>query len=340
MNVRTSKRWIFSLGPIALALVLGACNAVVDQGGEVDAELTAQEIALLPAPEQEAETELLAAADNEPVADDAALFDDDQAVEADDVLVDDETDAWRTQALSETAIAAGEAATPQPARLQTSTPPVATPEAALLKWGMHPRASDAMRSIGISASRIMQTIGNAAASAGTHAQDGVVNGHPYCAATDISVSGLTNTQIRNLLEKLGRVGFAAWYRWPGHDGWPSYDVRHIHAVYANARMKSSLRSQVRSWLVGRNGLVSNTLYGFYHWSSAAKAVVRHKFAQSASGTTNAGSSCVVGGLYCGGDKVSGSTSTLYRCTGTGAPSVVRHCANGCRVNSGANDSCR
>jgi hypothetical protein len=337
MNVRTSKRFILSFG---IALVFGACNGgAVDQGGEVDAELTAAEVALLPAPEQEAEVEALAAVENEPVADDAALFDNDDAVEADDVLVDDETDLARMGAIDPAAIAAAEG--PQSARpVEGSAPPVATPDAALLKWGIHPRASDALRSIGISSSRIMQTIGNAAASAGTHAQDGVVNGQPYCAATDISVSGLSNTQIRNLLEKLGRVGFAAWYRWPGHDGWPSYDVRHIHAVYANAKMKTSLRSQVRSWLVGRNGLVGNAIYQFYKWSTTAKDVVRHKFAQSAGGTTNAGSSCVVGGLYCGGDKISGSSSTLYRCTGTGAPAVVRHCANGCRVNAGSDDSCR
>ncbi|HEY0192563.1 MAG TPA: hypothetical protein VGC42_15700, partial [Kofleriaceae bacterium] len=194
--------------------------------------------------------------------------------------------------------------------------------------------------VGVTASRIMQTIGNAPASAGTHAQDGTVNGHPYCAATDISVSGLSNTQIKNLLAKLSKVGFAAWFRWPGHDGWPSSEVRHIHAVYANAKMKSSLRSQVRSWLVGRNGLVSNTLYSFFKWSSSEKAVVRGKFAQSASGTTNGGSSCFVGGLYCGGDKVSGDKDTLYRCTGSGSPTVVKHCSKGCAVHSGDDDGCK
>jgi hypothetical protein len=337
MNVRSSKQWMVS---IALTFALGACGgqAVGTDQGEVDAELTAQEVALLPAPEQEAENELLVAADALPVDNDAALFDDDEAVETDDVLVDDETDAWRNQALADSAIANEGAPTGE--RAANLPPPAATPDAAILKWGLHPRASDALRSIGVSASRIMQTIGNAAASAGTHAQDGTVNGHPYSAATDISVSGLSNTQIRNLLEKLGRVGFAAWFRWPGHDGWPSSEIRHIHAVYANCRMKSSLRSQVRSWLVHRNGLVSNTIYGFYTWSATAKATVRHKFAQSGSGTTNAGSSCVVGGYYCGGDKVSGSSSTLYRCTGSGAPAVVRHCANGCRVNAGSDDSCR
>ena len=54
MNVRSSKQWMVS---IALTFALGACGgqAVGTDQGEVDAELTAQEVALLPAPEQEAE---------------------------------------------------------------------------------------------------------------------------------------------------------------------------------------------------------------------------------------------------------------------------------------------
>lgn len=159
--------------------------------------------------------------------------------------------------------------------------------AALLHWGLHPRASDALRAAGVSSWRIMQTIGNAPASAGTHARDGYVNGQPYSAATDISVSGLSSSQIANLLEKLAKVGFAAWYRHSGYDGW--YGVNHIHAVYANCLMKTSLRSQVRSWLAGRNGLVSNTIYRFHTWSAAAKAVVKAKFSMSREGTTNGGS---------------------------------------------------
>ncbi|MGZ3439865.1 MAG: hypothetical protein ACXVDD_10120, partial [Polyangia bacterium] len=332
MNVRFRKSWIVC----SLTLALGGCagGGTVDTSGEVDAELTAPEAALLPVGEAEADATELAVAEALPVADDAALFDSDDAEETVDVLVDDETDAWRNP------LAQPLAEAPIGARSVDGAPPAVTPDAAILKWGLHPRASDALRSIGVSAGRIMQTIGNAAASAGTHRQDGVVNGHPYCAATDISVSGLSNTQIRHLLEKLGRVGFAAWFRWPGHDGWPSSEVRHIHAVYANARMKTQLRSQVRSWLVGRNGLYYNSIYTFYTWSATAKAVVRHKFGQSAGGTTNGGSSCFVGGLYCGGDKVSGSSSTLYRCTGSGAPAVVAHCSRGCSVNSGRDDSCR
>jgi hypothetical protein len=340
MTIRSTKQRVRSVGMLALTLALGACGGagVVDNQGELDAELSAQELALLPAPEQEPEAAQLALAIDAPAVDDAALFDDDAATETEDAIADDTADIWN-EAFLDDAAAAG-ATTTINERQVGSAAPAAAANATLLKWGIHPRASDALRSIGVASWRIMQTIGNAAASAGTHAQDGTVNGHPYCAATDISVSGLSNTQIRNLLEKLGRVGFAAWYRWPGHDGWPSYDARHIHAVYANAKMKSSLRSQVRSWLVGRNGLVGNAVYQFYRWSATAKATVRHKFAQSAGGTTNAGSSCVVGGLYCGGDKISGSSSTLYRCTGTGAPTPVRHCASGCRVNAGSDDSCR
>lgn len=280
-----------------------------------DPELTPDEVAALPDdatdPDHLALTDALAA---EIVDDDAATFDSDDAeLPVDEPVIDDDE--------------AGEAAG-------------FSAHAALLKSGLHPRASDALRAAGVSASRLMQTIGNAAASAGTHAKDGTVNGHAYCAATDISVSGLSNAQIKNLLARLAKVGFSAWFRWPGHDGWPASEVRHIHAVYANAKMKSSLRSQVRSWLVGRNGLVSNTRYAFYTWSSANKSIVRHKFTQSGDGTTNAGADCFVGGAYCGGDKISGDKSTLYRCTGTGAPAVVKKCANGCSVNSGSDDSCK
>jgi hypothetical protein len=297
--------WITAVGHVA------GCAAADDP---TDPELTSAEVAALPDTSEPDHAGLDAVLAAEPPETDATTFDTDDAVELADAPVDD-TD----EAAPATGIQA---------------------HAALLKFGLHPRASDALRSIGVSTSRIMQTIGNAPASAGTHAQDGTVNGHPYCAATDISVSGLSNAQIKNLLARLAKVGFAAWFRWPGHDGWPASEVRHIHAVYANARMKSSLRSQVRSWLVGRNGLVSNTLYGFFHWTAAEKAVVRHKFAQSAEGTTNGGSSCFAGGLYCGGDKVSGDKNTLFRCTGTGAPTVVRHCASGCVVHTGTDDACR
>jgi hypothetical protein len=306
------SHWIVTLCVAGWMTHVAGCAGTEEPA---DPELTTEQVAALPDDATDTDHTMLAGElATEVLDDDAATFDTADATELADDPVDDNDE------------------TGDPVGIQS--------HAALLKFGLHPRASDALRSIGVTAGRIMQTIGNAAASAGTHAQDGTVNGHPYSAATDISVSGLSNTQIRNLLERLAKVGFAAWFRWPGHDGWPASEVRHIHAVYANAKMKSSLRSQVRSWLVGRNGLVSNTLYGFHQWTAAAKAVVRHKFAQSASGTTNGGSSCFAGGLYCGGDKISGDKNTLYRCTGAGAPAVVRHCASGCAVHSGSDDGCK
>jgi hypothetical protein len=251
---------IASLLATALLLVTG-CTADVSSYVPTfdEAALTPAEIAELP-PGADADhasiTADLTAAD-----DDVALYDDDAAEPTYDVAVtDDDTD-----------------------------PPAAAPvyhHAALLHWGLHPRASDALRSIGVTSGRIMQTIGNAPASAGYHAQDGTVNGQPYTAAVDLSVSGMSATQIRNFLEQLAKVGFAGWYRVDGHDGWSG--VTHVHAVYANCYMKTQLRAQIRSWLVGRNGLVSNTIYTFHTFTAAAKAAVKAKFEASHEGTTNGG----------------------------------------------------
>jgi hypothetical protein len=178
---------------------------------------------------------------------------------------------------------------------------------ALLRAGLHPRASDAMRAAGVAAWRITQTVGSASASAGTHERDGYANGKAYSAATDISTSGMTHAQIRNLLERMAKLGFALWYRQQGHDGW--FGASHIHAVYANCAMKSSLRSQVRSWLASRNGLVSNTIYGFHTFSAAAKAAVKAKYAMSNQGTSN------------GGAGISGRVNT------SGAPLTIRKSAS-------------
>ena len=215
-------------------------------------ELSAEEIALLPDGTSDHDHDEAFLVEGAP-EDDAAIFDDDEALHVFDAEVDTGVIAF------------------QP----------------LLKYGLHPRASDALRAAGVAAWRITQTIGNAPASAGYHAQDGTVNGRPYTAAIDISTSGMSTTQIHNLLERLARVGYAGWYRKNGSDGWTG--ANHIHAVYANCKMKAQLRAQMRSWLVGRNGLVSNTIYKFHKFSALAKSVVKSKYAQSNSGTTNGGS---------------------------------------------------
>jgi hypothetical protein len=248
---------------IALCLPLAACGTDPAEAEDPieEPELTGAELALLPdgaADEHEHEEALLVEGANE---DDAALFDDDFVVPTFDVDVVDDAEA---------ASLGGTAAL-----------------LPLLKSGLHPRASDALRAAGVAAWRITQTIGTAPASAGVHLADGSVNGRPYTAAVDLSTSSMSAAQIHNLLEKLGKLGFAAWYRKSGSDGWSGSN--HIHAVYANCKMKSALRSQVRSWLVGRNGLVSNTVYRWHTFSTAAKSAVRSKFAQSQGGTTNGGS---------------------------------------------------
>ena len=265
MKATSFPRMLLSLLAATALVALGGCVASVDvtsadfyNDPPSEPDLTADQAAALPSDnDPDHGQDLAQALAAEPAETDAAAYDDSDVVS----FVDEEED--------DSAGASG-----------------VTAYAALLKWGLHPRASDALRAAGVSSSRIMQTIGNAAASAGTHAQDGTFNGHPYSAATDISVAGLSATQIRNLLEKLAKVGFAAWYRENGHDGW--IGINHIHAVYANCLMKLSLRSQVRSWLAGRNGLVSNTTYQFHHFSAAARAAVHGKFVMSDFGTSNHG----------------------------------------------------
>ena len=242
---------------ILSVLMVTACATQDSFFEDVPAEpaLSIDEVAVLPdGAETEHHAELAAALATEIAEDDAAVFDDDLVQGIVDVEV-----------------------------IDTEQPTLA---AALLRSGLHPRASDALRAAGVASWRITQTIGSAAASAGTHERDGYVNGAPYSAATDISTSGISLAQIHNLLERMAKLGFALWYRQQGHDGWSG--PSHIHAVYVNCAMKSSLRSQVRSWLVGRNGLVSNTLYQFHHFSAAARATVKAKFAMSREGTSNSG----------------------------------------------------
>ena len=169
--------------------------------------------------------------------------------------------------LADDATVAGDAAVTDDA-----APP---PHQPLLKEGLHPDASDALRALGITADRISQTIGNAPASAGTHAVDGTVDGVAFSAATDLRTGGLTETEIADELEALGTAGFAAWYRHTGHDGWSG--VTHIHAVWVNVGIKRSLRDQAHDYCNWKNGLASHAIYQFHHFSQAAVDEVRARF---------------------------------------------------------------
>lgn len=158
--------------------------------------------------------------------------------------------------------AAADAGAPKPPRLP------------LLKAGLHPDASDALRVLGVKAEQVVQTIGNAAASAGTHGKDGTVDGADYSAAVDISVRGMSDAQIKKLLGDMTQYGFAGWYRKPGADGWPADEYPHFHLIYAGAAMKLSLRNQCRAFFAHRNGLVSNTTYQYFTWSQAHRDAVK------------------------------------------------------------------
>jgi hypothetical protein len=89
---------------------------------------------------------------------------------------------------------------------------------------------------------------------------------------------LTSRQIQTLLGRLAELGFAAWYRKNGEDGWTG--PPHIHAVWAGTRLKPILRQQVESWLDGRNGLGFNQPYRFWQPAASMKEKVRSLYRSS------------------------------------------------------------
>lgn len=96
--------------------------------------------------------------------------------------------------------------------------------------------------------RVVQAKGNAAASKGYHHADGTLGGVEYTAAADLSVRGLTRTEIATWIEELCEAGFVAFYRnWPGN--------LHIHANYAGLPQKRALDGQNEDFFNGRDGLV-------------------------------------------------------------------------------------
>ncbi|MBX7098630.1 MAG: hypothetical protein K1X89_13060 [Myxococcaceae bacterium] len=198
---------------------------------------------------------------------------------------------------------------------------------------MYSGAHAAMLRAGVGDGSLIQTFGDASASVGTHCPE---PGATYSAATDIDPGGSPCARVHNLRMQ----GFAAFYRVP-----PSFGY-HIHMVYAGTpSLKSSLRNQIDSFLRGHNGLASDGYETHCAITAEEKAAVRAVLngnAPPSSGGSSSGSgSCVPGGSYCGGDKVSGNASTLYRCGSDGkSATVIRSCSHGCSVNPGRDDSCR
>jgi hypothetical protein len=81
--------------------------------------------------------------------------------------------------------------------------------------------------------------------------------------------------------------------------------------------------------------VSTKPYGWYHLKKLGKSG-----GSSGGGGASNGGGCVPGGMYCGGDKVSGKADTLYRCEGDGSATKVESCSRGCAVRTGRDDACR
>jgi hypothetical protein len=121
--------------------------------------------------------------------------------------------------------------------------------------------------------RVVQTIGDAPASAGVHAQDGTLDGQAYCAAVDLRTRDLTRAQIKMLLQRLAESGFACWYRYKG-----TFTANeHIHAIYAGLPMKAALRRQVRDFLNDRDGLATHDDEHFYTAPPATDAIIQALF---------------------------------------------------------------
>jgi hypothetical protein len=122
----------------------------------------------------------------------------------------------------------------------------------------------------INPNRISQTIGYAKASAGFHAPDGNARERgqliQYTCALDISVRGLSRTQIYALVSALSDAGFVAWYRtgpkWVGNN--------HIHCVFLGYPMKPQLRAQVKDAFAGKDALVGHRIEKFYKLTATQK----------------------------------------------------------------------
>lgn len=151
----------------------------------------------------------------------------------------------------------------------------------ILKEGLSPGASDALRHVLAPSEfwRIGQTDGGAAASAGTHEPDGLINGLKYAADVDFHVHDWNTASRIYFANLLASHGFAAWLRVPGEDHWPSSDALHIHAAYCGVPMKFICRQQVHDAIHDRNGLASHALYRTFQRPESDKVRIWTMFTQ-------------------------------------------------------------
>lgn len=105
---------------------------------------------------------------------------------------------------------------------------------------------------------IVQTVGDAPASAGFHRADGTFlneagETEQYCAAVDFSIhhpQSLSGVQIGRFLLSLFHGDFVPFWR---HGGtWEGQE--HIHAIWVSCVMKDELLQQIHDFCMGRDGL--------------------------------------------------------------------------------------
>lgn len=152
------------------------------------------------------------------------------------------------------------------------------PNTPIRPYGFHPLAFAAYVKAGLPVRRIGQTIGNAAASAGTHAKDGEYQGHDYAADTDFRIGDLTtDAEVKHFLTQLWDAGFGGYYRVDGQDHWPG--VRHVHSFFPGCSMKEICRHQVHDFLHNpeENGLASHADYHFAQPTNAQCQPIRAAF---------------------------------------------------------------
>jgi RHS repeat-associated protein len=140
---------------------------------------------------------------------------------------------------------------------------------------LHPAALAALSDAHIKLGRVMQAIGNAKASKGTHLGDESLPGSPFGVvgtAVDISVRSrygrplhgpghappavakgyMSLHDITHDVRALRNAGFAAWFRpFPGSHGKLNF---HIHAIFPAPWMKNLKANQVIDFIMGKTGL--------------------------------------------------------------------------------------
>jgi len=121
---------------------------------------------------------------------------------------------------------------------------------------IHPIMEAALRNLGVTAEKVTQTVGRAAASKGFHKAEGKIQGHAYSSCVDLSWSLASKAFKSRMVEG----GFAPFFRHTGSFA----ENRHIHAVCIGltddlhqCRILPGPRQQIIDATRNLNGLVGH-----------------------------------------------------------------------------------